>query len=168
MRLFNGLELLDRPLTFYVVGKSYTDVSGHGYTRQELKEVLAPALYWEATPVITKSGDLGARTLDGELSHWESRLKMVSRTNGSEITAYKFSQLAPALEILFSEVADSSDSILKQELQLDKVISKNLLSYMDDLIYDSMDSNPCTVDNLIDEVVNQTAVHEALDKLSKE
>lgn len=168
MRLFNVLELLDEPLTFYIVGKSYTDVSGHGYTRQELKEVLAPALYWEATPFIAEFGDLGIRPLDEELSLWESRLKMISHTNSSEIMAHKFSQLAPALEILFAEVVDSPDNILKQELQLDKVISKNLLSYMDDLINDSMGFNPCMVDNLIDKVINQAGVHEALEKLSKE
>lgn len=144
MRLFNVLELLDEPQDFCVVGKSYTNISGRTYKGAELKQILEPVLNLATYEQVH----------DQEVA-CEVFLKMISRTNGSEITAYKFSQLAPALEILFSEVVDSSDNILKQELQLDKVISKNLLSYMDDLINDSIGFNPYTVDNLIDGVINQ-------------
>lgn len=155
MRLFSVLELLDEPQDFCVVGKSYTNISGRTYKGAELKQILEPVLNL-ATYEQLHDQEIACKVF----------LKMINHTNSLQATEAKFSRLAPALELLFATVQDSSGFVLKQELELDRGITKNILSYMDDLLEDRREATDLTMDSFFDSL--DSGVVDALERLGSE
>lgn len=155
MRLFSALELLDEPQDFCVTGKSYTNISGRTYKGTELKQILEPVINLATYEQVH----------DQEVA-CEVFLKMINNTNNLQEAEAKFSRLAPALELLFATVQDSAGFALKQELELDKGITKNLLSYMDDLLEDRREATDLALDSFFDNL--DSGVTDALERLAGE
>lgn len=155
MRLFSVLELLDEPQDFCVVGKSYTNISGRTYKGAELKQILEPVINL-ATYEQVHDQEVACKVF----------LKMINNTNNLQEAEAKFSRLAPAFELLFATVQDSTGFALKQELELDKGITKNIFSYMDDLLEDRREAADSTLDSFFDSL--DSGVTDALERLAGE